>query len=112
MAGASISMLSGLRTKSLIRRSGGHRYDLHELIRQYAADRLADQPKVREDAQKRHALYYLEFFSGREAPLRSSAQHETVTELTAEMDNFRVAWDWSIIHHEFASFYRAARALW
>jgi len=34
--------------------------------------------------------------------LRSSAQRETLTELTAEMDNFRAAWEWGISSGEFA----------
>jgi len=112
VAGASLSMLSGLMTKSLIRRSGGHRYDLHELIRQYAADRLADQPKARKEAQERHALYYLEYFSSRDTPLQSSAQRETLAEVTTEMDNFRSAWDWAMAHHEFGRAHKAARMLW
>ena len=112
VVGASLSMLSALMTKSLIRRSGDHRYDLHELIRQYAADRLADRPQARKDAQERHTLYYLEYFSSRDTPLRSSAQHETIAELTAEMDNFRIAWDWSITHRKFDRAYQAATTLW
>jgi len=112
VAGASLSMLSGLMTKSLIRRSGGHRYDLHELVRQYAADQLAGQPKARKEAQERHAHYYLEYFSSRDTPLRNSAQRETLAELTAEMDNFRGAWDWTMAHHEFDRVHQAAEMLW
>jgi len=105
-------MLSALMTKSLIRRSGDQRYDLHELIRQYALERLADQPKAQNEAQERHALYYLEYFDSRANPLRSSAQRETVTELSVEMDNFRVAWDWALTHHEFDRVRQAAKTLW
>ena len=112
MAGANLSMLSALMTKSLIRRNGAGRYDLHELIRQYAADRLADQPIVQKEAQKRHSRYYLEYFSGRDAPLRSSAQRETLAELIVEMDNFRSAWDWAMVHHEFDRAHQVAKMLW
>ena len=38
VAGATLYVLSALMTKSLIHRSGEGRYDLHELIRQFAAD--------------------------------------------------------------------------
>jgi len=112
VAEASLSMLSALMTKSLIRRSGDHRYDLHELIRQYALERLADLAKVQKGAQKRHALYYLEYFDSRRNSLRSSAQHETVAELTTEMDNFRAAWSWAITHHEFDRAHQVAKVLW
>ncbi|MFO7537081.1 MAG: BTAD domain-containing putative transcriptional regulator, partial [Chloroflexota bacterium] len=40
VAGASLSLLSGLIDKSLLRYLGPDRYSLHELIRQYAAERL------------------------------------------------------------------------
>ena len=112
VVGASLSMLSALMTKSLIRRSGDQRFDLHELIRQYALERLADQPKAQNEAQERHALYYLEYFDSRANPLRSSAQHETVTELSVEMDNFRVAWDWALTHREFDRARQVAKTLW
>ena len=112
VGGASLSMLSALITKSLIRRSGANRYGLHELIRQYAADRLADQGRAQREAMKRHALYYLEYFESRGDTLRSPAQREAVAELTAEMDNFRAAWNWAIMHHELERAGRIARLLW
>ena len=102
IAGATLSIISTLMTKSLVRRSGTERYDLHELIRQFALDRLAEKPKVQKDTQKRHAHYYLKYFGSRDARLRSSEQRETLAELTVEMDNFRTAWDWAISSGEFA----------
>ena len=47
------------------------------------------------------AAYYLTFFAQADGRLRSSAQRETLAELTAEMDNFRTAWDWAVTHSEF-----------
>jgi tetratricopeptide (TPR) repeat protein len=41
--------------------------------------------------------------------LRSPAQKETLTELAAEMDNFRSAWTWAVTHHEFALVEHAMR---
>jgi predicted ATPase len=41
IAGATLSLLSTLQAKSFLRRTPTGRYDLHELVRQYAADRLA-----------------------------------------------------------------------
>jgi len=101
VAEATLSVLSALMTKSLIRRSGAGCYDLHELVRQYAADQLADQPQVKKGAQERHGNYYLAYFGQADGRLRSSAQRETLAELTAEMDNVRAAWDWAVVHREF-----------
>ena len=102
VAEANISLLSALVTKSLVRRSGAGRYDLHELIRQFAAEQLAERPDEQTASQARHGYYYLTFFSQAEGRFRSSAQRETLEELTAEMDNFRAAWDWAVVHGEFA----------
>jgi len=100
VAGTTLSALSTLVTKSLIRRSGAGRYDLHELIQQFAADQFANRPE-QAATHARHGSYFLTFFSQADGRLRSSVQRETLTELTAEMDNFRVAWDWAITHREF-----------
>ena len=96
VAEATLSVLSTLVTKSLIRRSGAGRYDLHELIRQFAAEHFAEHPEEQTATQARHGSYYLTYFSQADGRLRSSAQREALAELTAEMDNFRAAWDWAV----------------
>ena len=102
VAEATLAVLSTLVTKSLIRRSGAGRYDLHELIRQFAAEHFAERPEEQTATQARHGSYYLTFFGQADERLRSSAQREALAELTAEMDNFRAAWDWAVTHGEFA----------
>src|SRR5204862_106591 len=92
VADATLSALSALVTKSIIRHSGEGRYDLHELIRQFAAEHLMLRPGEQATTQARHGRYYLTYFCQADARLRSSAQRETLAELTAEMDNFRAAW--------------------
>jgi len=111
VAGAKLSALSALVTKSLVQRSGDHRYVLHELIRQFAAEQFANRPEERVATYVRHGSYYLTYFSRADARLRSSAQRETLTELTAEMDNFRMAWEWAISSGEFALVIEAMRTL-
>jgi len=101
VAEATLSTLSTLVSKSLIRRSGAGRYDLHELIRQFAAEQFANRPEEQTATQARHSSYYLVYFGQADGRLRSSAQRETLAELTAEMDNFRAAWDWAVAHGEF-----------
>jgi predicted ATPase/transcriptional regulator with XRE-family HTH domain len=109
VAGATLSVLSTLIMKSLIRRTGSGRYDLHELIRQFATERISDHPKELKVTQERHGQYYLRFFSQADGRLRSSAQPEALAELTIEMDNFRAAWDWAISQGEFALIEQAMR---
>ena len=102
VADATLSVLSSLITKSLIRRSGAGRYDLHELIWQFVAEQFDGLPDEQSVTQVRHGRYYLSYFSQADERLRSSAQRETLAELTTEMDNFRTAWDWAVTQGEFA----------
>jgi predicted ATPase/transcriptional regulator with XRE-family HTH domain len=102
VANVSLPTLSGLVTKSLIRRNGTGRYDLHELVRQYAFDRLTDQPGVQKEAQTRHGKYFMEYLSHHGMSLRSSSQREALAELITEVDNIRSAQEWALSHKEFA----------
>jgi predicted ATPase len=108
IAGATLSTLSILVTKSLIRRSGEGRYDLHELVREYTANRLADQPQIQKEVEACHCAYYLSFFANQDAALRSSAQRKALVQLTVEMGNIRSAWEHAVKHHRAEDLRKAA----
>ena len=108
VVGASLPVLSSLVIRSLIRRTASGRYDLHELIRQYAETKLAEDPDELHDIEERHSLYYLGLLKENETRLFSAHQVETLSELTGEMDNLRVAWDWSIANQRFTDLYRVS----
>ena len=101
VADATLAVLPALVTKSMVHRSGDGRYDLHELIHQYAGKRLSEHPDEQTAIQRTHGSYFLALFCEADRRLLSSRQHETLIELAAEMDNFRAAWDWAISHGEF-----------
>ncbi|MGE5249385.1 MAG: ATP-binding protein, partial [Bacteroidota bacterium] len=108
VAAAALAVLSALVTKSLVRRSGAGRYDLHELIRQFAASKLAEDPGEMRDAQERHSLHYLSLLERQGVRLETAQQKEAVAELIRDMDNIRAAWDWSIASREFVRLYRVS----
>lgn len=110
IANATLPILSALVAKSLIRRSGTGRYDLHEIIRQYAAERLADQPKVKEEAQALHGRTFIRFLGQEDLPLRSSTQRESLAKLVADIDNIRSALEWALAHQEFVLIETGLRA--
>lgn len=111
VAGASLPVLSSLLIRSFLRRTASGRYDLHELIRQYAGSKLAEQLTEMQDAQERHSLFYLSLLEEQGVRLEGNRQKEAVTELTSEMDNIRAAWDWSIVNHEFIRLYKVSARL-
>jgi predicted ATPase/DNA-binding SARP family transcriptional activator len=110
VAGASLATLSALVAKSLVRRTATGHYDLHELVRQYAASKLAADASAPSVAE-RHSRYYLDWLGRSAACLRDHRRKETVSELAAEVDNLRVAWDWAITHHDIARAYQVSTAL-
>jgi len=110
IAGATLSMLSALVTKSLVRRNGENRYDLHELVRQFAAENLSKKNDEKIATQNRHSKYYLASFGRANARMHSPAQREALAEWTSEMDNIRVAWNWAITQNDFGLIEETLRA--
>jgi len=110
ITGATLSMLSALVAKSLVRRSGENRYDLHELVRQFAAENLMKNNDEQIATQNRHGKYYLASFGRADGRMHSPAQREALAEWAAEMDNIRVAWNWAIIQSEFGLIEETLRA--
>lgn len=110
IAGATLPLLASLNAKSLVRRTDNRRYDLHEVIRQYALSHLDEHPN-RSGTYERYCEYYLSLLCNHEKALKSSRQQESMRELMDEIDNLRTAWVWAIEHKKFAQLGQAGRAL-
>ena len=98
VTGASLRDLMGLVNKSLLARTPTGRYEIHELLRQYAAEKLAEIPEQEQAAQDRHCAYYADFLRQREAHLFGQNQRAMLSEIEAEIDNARVGWEWAVAH--------------
>jgi predicted ATPase/transcriptional regulator with XRE-family HTH domain len=109
IAGASLPILASLSAKSLVRRAESGRYDLHEVIRQYALSHLNHHPRNL-GTYGRHCEYYLNLVQTHERSLKSAFQQETIRQLTDEIDNIRAAWAWAIQHKKYAQLAQAGRA--
>ena len=109
IAGASLRSLAALASKSLVRRSKDGRYDLHQVVRQYALSHLADDPQS-EVVRDRHCEFYLGLLREREEALKGATQSEALRALTEEIDNVRVAWDWAVQREKFLSLGPALRS--
>jgi predicted ATPase/DNA-binding SARP family transcriptional activator len=92
VAGANLADLTGLADASWLRFGLDGRYEMHEAVRQYCEAKLAgeDASLVRD----RHCHYYVSFTQTRESGLLNSP--EAVQEVTAEVDNLLVAWNWAV----------------
>ncbi len=88
--------LSSLVDKSLLRLLPSGRYEMHEMLRQYAAEKLAALPNVQTMARDRHCAYYAAFLHRRETGLVREGAAETLAALKAEIANVRTAWRWAV----------------
>jgi len=98
VSGASLSLLSALVDKSLLRVDDAGRYDLHELLRQYAEEQLNTRLDEAGPTRESHCLYFLNFMEERGESLVVHASHATRAEVEAEFDNILAACDWMVSH--------------
>jgi predicted ATPase len=74
ICGASLDVLSSLHNKFLLYRRDEDFYHLHEIVRQYAERRLAENPGEQEQVKDRHAAYFVRCLVEWEKALQSSQQ--------------------------------------
>ncbi|MHB8625342.1 MAG: LuxR C-terminal-related transcriptional regulator [Aggregatilineales bacterium] len=100
VAGASLGTLAGLADKSLIRVEREGRYDLHELLRQYAEQQL-EAAGVVEALRTAHSGYYLRFVAQRFANVKGQRQQAGLHELQTDLENIRVGMFWAAEHEQY-----------
>jgi predicted ATPase/DNA-binding SARP family transcriptional activator len=96
-----------LADKSLLQRQAGARFDLHPLVRSYAAEKLALHPPAQIDITDRHAAYFLDYVTAQGSG--ESAQQRAA--LRAEVANIRCAWEWAARRRMVEPLGRAAATL-
>lgn len=89
VAAATPAVLIALSDKSLLRRTETERYDMHPLIRQYAAEHLGEDAAA---LMTRHSQYYLALLANQELRLRTPEQGDALTLIGREIENVRQAW--------------------
>jgi hypothetical protein len=94
----SLPVLASLVDKSLLRRTAGGRYEVHDMLRQYAAERLQGDPRQSEALHNRHCAYYARLLAAYGEQLKGDEMGSALAALSAERDNVRVAWDWAVSH--------------
>lgn len=111
VADASLSMLSVLVAKSLLHRRENSRYDLHDLVRQYALDYLREDEHEYAQIQTRHSQYFAALLERRGMAFKGAERPAVVAELNAELANIRVAWHWAATHKQAQALNQAADTL-
>src|SRR6266508_5158408 len=100
VTGADLRLVSELVAKSLLRRPDFGRFELHELLRQYAREQLAASPADEAGARERHARHYAAMLLERQAILMGPELAAARDELRGELDNLRAAVEWILVEDE------------
>lgn len=96
VTGASLRQLMALVNKSLLRRSPDEgMYEIHELSRQYAEEKLEgviDLEKIR-DA---HSTYYMNTLAERANEIFGRNGQDLLERIETDIENVRAAWKWAV----------------
>jgi predicted ATPase/class 3 adenylate cyclase len=92
-----LRLLSELAAKSLVRRPDFGRFELHELLRQYAHEQLRLSPGEEADARERHSRHYATMLIERQSALMGPELAVARDELRGELDNLRAAVEWIVM---------------
>jgi predicted ATPase len=96
VVGASLGMLATFIEKSWLRMNEAGRYHLHELVRQFVAEKLGAEDKER--TLEQHSKYYLEFLNVNDAERSGSKQQPMLAAISRDRDNVQAAWRWAAEH--------------
>jgi len=109
VTGATPEILASLTDHSLLHQTVMGRFEVHELVRQYAAEQLLLHPIEAAQVYNLHSTYYTEFL----ALLEQSQNRDRTAQLAirTELDNIRAAWLWAVEQARVAELARALKSL-
>lgn len=90
VTGGPVVLLNVLAEKSLLQRDESGRYSLHELVRQFAAEKRMEFTGL--GVRDRHSYYYLNFVAQQAKDLIGPRPQDPAAEITQDLDNIRSAW--------------------
>jgi tetratricopeptide (TPR) repeat protein len=111
VAQADALLLAALVDKSLLRWDGMGRYDMHELLRQYAGEKLREAEAVGQ-TQDRHLRFFLALAEDAAPRLHGAERVHWLERLDCEHDNLRAALEWAFDQHAAELGARLSGALW
>ncbi|MBK9713118.1 MAG: alpha/beta fold hydrolase [Kouleothrix sp.] len=89
-------MLRALTHASWLQRDDDGRFKIHELLRQYAGEKIQADPAAWERCRQRHGAYFAEWLARHEQHLKGPRPEEACAAIMREVDNLRAAWHWLV----------------
>jgi DNA-binding SARP family transcriptional activator/predicted ATPase len=97
VSNASLHTLMALVGKSLLMRNDNDRFQIHELLRQYSAEKLATfADDLYQTTQTTHSAYYCHRLEEELPRLQGHFQIDALADIEADLPNVRAAWLWAV----------------
>lgn len=112
IANASLRSLATLVDKSLLNRDTGGRYQMHELLRQYAWEKLDMNPQEASQVCDLHCTYFADLLYVGYDDLFGERQLGALLDIISELQNIRAAWQWALERSKLHEIRRIAASLY
>ncbi|MFN8495497.1 MAG: BTAD domain-containing putative transcriptional regulator [Caldilineaceae bacterium] len=112
VAKAPLNLLLALTDKSFVQMDVAGRYQIHELLRQFILDKLAEMPMQYQATHDQYCAYFLTFLHQRVDFLTGHSAKTELTEVTDEFNNIYAAWIWAIEREHVDLIGQAEFSLW
>ncbi|MCB9444172.1 MAG: hypothetical protein H6669_08030, partial [Ardenticatenaceae bacterium] len=105
-------LLAALTRKSFLKHDMENgRYNIHELMRQFGAEKLAQNSNLETDLRDRHSAYFCQALDDKTNDLKGRRQRKAMLEIEADIENVRAAWNWAVTHGFLTQLCQAAFSL-
>ncbi len=97
---ASISVISSLVDKSLLKRNPDGLYEILEILHKYVREKLREDKQENLIIEDHYCKYFSDFLLEKKFLLRSDKQKQTLDKLAQEIENIREIWKLSLEKHQ------------
>lgn len=111
VTGATLTDLKALANKWLVERDHLGRFILHELFKQYLAERLDENPDEKIKSKDKHLTYFANFLQERSGDLEGNDAKQALAEIGLEIENTQAAWNWALERQNLEAIERSLEGL-
>jgi predicted ATPase/DNA-binding SARP family transcriptional activator len=112
VTGASALQLSTFVSKSMVMQGPPGRFRLHNLLAQYARERLEAEDDDIATLEHGHATYYLGWLAEQEQPLTGHDQRSALAAIEEDFGNIHAAWMWAVHERDVQLLQPAMHPMW
>jgi predicted ATPase/DNA-binding SARP family transcriptional activator len=106
-----LNLLTSLVEQSLLRHGADGRFRLHELVRQFAREKLAAAPQHEAAVREQHSRYYLALLKSWNNALVEGERATAALEASEDIENIQAAWNWASARCDIAAIEQALEPL-